>query len=245
MSYRQQQRANEIILLNNEGARFIQSGDIDSAIEILADALNAVKLFSRTVDKKHRQQNLELSDWLTQCMEATKKNNTAQPTSSDEVDSSSSSQPLGYVYRSPIALPTNDLTATFVNVQCVTIMFNLALAFHLRGIQKNENTVEEQEWALQNAVSMYELCYEMMGTELINPGLFFMMTITNNLGHAHATLHIYDKAQKCFEHLLSMQMYLMDSIDNKDEVMADEQPFEGFMQNTSLLILSDCCASAA
>ena len=65
-------------------------------------------------------------------------------------------------------------------------------------------------------------------------------------------LHSYEKAQKCFEHLLSMQMYLMDTIDpnNKTESVlmgdgGDEQPFQGFMQNTSLLILSDCCASAA
>ena len=73
MSYQRgaAQQQQEIILLNNQGATLMQMGDIDGAIEVLADALNAVKRVTQTTPKRDRQQNLELSEWFTECMETT------------------------------------------------------------------------------------------------------------------------------------------------------------------------------
>ena len=150
----------------------------------------------------------------------------------------------GYVYSYPIELPIDDDIAIILKVQCVTIMFNLAMAFHLLGLKysssssssskgyhNNHNYNHQQQsdnnnndndynnsvrlWALENSVAMYELCYEMMGSEQINPGLQFIMSLTNNLGHSHAMLHNFEKAKICWQQLLSIQMFLV--VDDSSE----------------------------
>ena len=200
----------------------------------------------------------------------------------------------GYVYSYPIELPIDDDIAIILKVQCVTIMFNLAMAFHLLGLKNssssqmyhhrqsdkddnnnNNNNSAVRVWAFENAIAMYELCYEMMGSEQINPGLQFIMSLTNNLGHAHAMLHSFEKAKICWQQLLSIQMFLVDSSETATTAATEEtttttiptvgggaaadsssdndtsnhrrfvSPWEGFFDNTSSLILNNICASAA
>ena len=82
----------------------------------------------------------------------------------------------------------------------------------------------------ENAIALYELCYDVLnggasptassssGTKAagnncgtINPGLHFIMILTNNLGQCHYSLHNHEKSRTCFEQLLSIQMYVVDS----------------------------------
>ena len=134
----------------------------------------------------------------------------------EQEDPSSSSL---FVYQTPLQLPLKDELSTNMSIQCLTVMFNLALAFHVQGMMLANNQSQQKQHGdlLRNSIQMYELCYEMMSTEYnLNPGIYFIMSLTNNLGCAHATLggddNIY-KSHKCFYHLLSMQMYVTDSME--------------------------------
>ena len=184
---------------------------------------------------------------------------------------------VGYVYRYPIQLPTtsvDDIAASLSShAQCLTVLFNLALAFHLKGLH-DESCVsqEEQDYAMDNAITVYELLHDIMASQSINPGLMFMACLANNLGQAHTMLELFDKAQSCFEYLLSIQTYLTDNMpgainnnnnNSNNKSSLDEQtnasgltqdieqnsntmaPWEGFLYNTTSLVLNDCCACAA
>ena len=253
-----QDHQQEIALLNNDGVQAVRNGSLDQAITVLAEALSAAKQRSQLCEEQQEQlhqrfeDEYDFSEWMSQhAMEMTRqpiKYNVNGPGAHI------------YVYQYPIDLPTNNdegnvgTSPSLVSVQCMTILFNLALTFHLRGLSQTHNlSDEEREFSITNAIELYELCYEMMGNEHLNPGLFFLMSLANNLGHCHAMVQQLEKAQKCFEHLLSMQMYLTDAIEQEqsnnrnDKAETDKvvSTFEGFFKNTSLLILNDCCASAA
>ena len=195
-----------------------------------------------------------------------------------------SSPPL-YVYQSPLELPIDDDLSIVYKVQCITILFNLALSFQLKAKREEEemkyhhhrhhqqqqqsqhdnilpqfygdgasltNSMMLRNHWYHNSITLYELCYEVLNcgpsaalsslsspstddsttstatpttaeaeatatndTSIIdgsiNPGLHFLMILTNNLGQCHDSLCNYDKARTCFEQLLSIQMYLVDS----------------------------------
>ena len=288
-----------ILCLNNQGVQFIREGNLDDAIPILAEALSAIK--QRTVNEAQEHSNEEedqdeemkevhgdddededyiISEWFTHLLMAmpvsTKKKKTNFGPSTP---SPCGSYCYGYVHQSPIELPMDgkDDIAAMLNVQLVIVMFNLAMAFHLNGLDaiamsmpsasssSSAEAATSTKAILQNAVNFYELCYAMMGSEQLNVGLYFLMCLANNLGQCHAMLNCQEKSNKCFEHLLSMQMYLMDTTDDRpttnttstsntttiddddDNVMSSSLSYilEGFFQNTSYLILSDTCASAA
>ena len=295
------QQRHEILLLNNRGAEYLRCGEFDDAIKTLGDALTGVKQCARMEEADDGCSScsgeLDLGEWFRTVLELRTEQTSKQSIELQQqqqhnmmVNHQHHPSHHGYVYRHPIELPMDDDIAIMLRVQCVTIMFNLGMAFHLRGIsysqcyvgidnrqvyeQSDENSI--RVWALQNAIAMYELCYEMMGTEKINPGLHFIMSLTNNLGHSHALLHNFDKARICWQQLLSIQMFLVDSVppeelavtasstsgaslqngdgeNNNNNTTGDSDsssgrrltPWEGFLDNTSSLILNDCCASAA
>ena len=278
MNFQQEQRQ-QILNLNNKGVRCLQNGDLESAITILADALQAVKQCDaassaqgQTLQHQHFPQHMNLEQWFTNII-STKASSQCQNGSDDQQDEECFQIDLstaGYVYRYPIELPTSttsDLEASLSpQVQCLTVLFNLAVGFHMKGLHYDScDSQEEQDWAIDNAITVYELLHDIMASQSINPGLLFMACLANNLGQAHTMLELYDKAQSCFEYLLSIQTYLTDNMPgmttssgnsnnnndgNKTRSRTQDQhhtmaPWEGFLYNTTSLVLSDCCAGAA
>ena len=282
MNFQQQEQRQQILSMNNKGVRCLQNGDLESAITILADALQAIKQCdavssSAAQGQRHFPQHMNLEQWFTNIIstKATTSSSTTQfqnGTCEDQQDDEECFQIdlsiAGYVYRYPIELPTSttcDLEASLSpQVQCLTVLFNLALGFHLKGLHYDScDSQEEQDWAIDNAITVYELLHDIMASQSINPGLLFMACLANNLGQAHTMLELYDKAQSCFEYLLSIQTYLTDNMpgmtsssssdsnnNNKTQSRTQDQhhtmaPWEGFLYNTTSLVLSDCCAGAA
>ena len=245
MNFENQRR---ILFLNNNGVQCIRNGQLDDAITTLANALQDIKHNAAVEMEQGNQQQCNgecISEWFTQLFMLAKERHATSTTYTSM---------SGHVHQSPIELPMDDEIAMVTSVQSVAVLFNLAMAFHLLGMQQLQQQQGQQANAattIQNAIHVYELCYEMMGSEEMNVGLYFLMCLANNLGHCHALLGDEEKAQKCFEHLLSMQMYLMDaeatSGGGENKNVGDQlvSSCEGFLQNTSHLILSDCCASAA
>ena len=268
-----------IIDCNNRGTQLLRCGQYDLAIPILADGLAVAKAESNRKTQQEQQQRsramiTDIDEWFTELI--------VESQSKRSSTVSSLQQRHGYVYQSPIDLDIVDVMCTSsLGVQCMVLMYNMALAFHLNGLNESgvEDDVEEQICMIRNAIEMYEICYELMSTENINPGLHFIMILANNLGQSHLLMGNYEKGQQCFEHLLSIQMYVTDNTlgkknpgqqqqqqqqrrssriegledDHHHQQLQQQQQHEeppitawdGFLSNTSMLILSNCCASAA
>ena len=120
----------------------------------------------------------------------------------------------------------------FVSLSYI-ILFNLALAYHLLGIE------HDNQRALQKALRLYELSYTVHIKEDLTLTALQALAIVNNLGHVHRELGNLDNSRQCFENLLSSLMYVQISID--EETM---QHVDGFTTNAVSCIL-ECPKSAA
>ena len=173
------------------------------------------------------------------------------------------------------------------------IIFNLALAHHLMGIDSQQLQQQQQQSPsneedmdgklLKKALQLYELAYQLHVDEQqlaaaaaactppspLDPQtqqqqrmgmLRFTMIVSNNLGEIHRVSHNTVKHRMCLQHLLSTIMYMVDghfleqqpsggsrsssSSTARNPAMSQEE-LDGFLRNTSPLMLKDICASAA
>ena len=110
------------------------------------------------------------------------------------------------------------------------ILFNLALAHHLAGIEaRNDSTL------LQNAAALYESAFKMARRENFG-GTFFLMAIINNMGHIYLARQDQSKADSFFRQLVSMFMFLVDS-----QQIDDAFDLDGFFYNAYQLVYSRRC----
>jgi hypothetical protein len=120
-------------------------------------------------------------------------------------------------------------------VIAVAIIFNLALAHHLAGVENSCNHV-----LLQKAVKLYELAFTLAQTYGIgDDSILFHLAIINNLGQLYKELKRNVLAGKCFHQLLSMLMCLLDSSDD------DPASYEEFFSNVYHLIFPIGSVAAA
>jgi hypothetical protein len=85
------------------------------------------------------------------------------------------------------------------------IIFNLALAHQLLAA-----THEKKEQLLSKAAKLHECGFNLRRAEDFESNILFTLATMNNLGLIHQQLNDRDQAKKCFEHLLSSMMYLID-----------------------------------
>ena len=174
----------------------------------------------------------------------------------------------------------------------LVVMFNLALAYQLRAAASiigstsrsvddadAEDSEEQLHCNISQALSLYELCNAVMECENINTGPFFVMALTNNVGQCHSMISApttnnnnsimsckrksHEKATRCFQHLLSIQMYLISGSENESsnnhnasnrspgsssQQLQHNYIDEGFVHNTSRFVVferNNCSAQAA
>lgn len=82
------------------------------------------------------------------------------------------------------------------------ILFNLALAYHLRGL------ATECQRTLRKALRLYEMAYTVHIKEDLTLTALQAMAIVNNMGQIHAELGSSENSQECFQSLLSTFMYV-------------------------------------
>merc|ERR1712100_900523 len=121
------------------------------------------------------------------------------------------------------------------------IIFNLALAYHLRAIQQ---LVSHD--SLRQVLQLYEVAYRLQVREDIR-SLRFTMVLANNLGQVHRAAGNGSKYAMCLEHVLSAMMFLLDvqQQQQSDQSSRGLCDLDGFARNTSKLILQAQCAAAA
>jgi tetratricopeptide (TPR) repeat protein len=226
--------------LNNHGARYIQVGNYEQAIATLVKAL---KLWEQVaVDDTCTCGSCSLDE----CILHTTRQDSPFPADGASFKSFSHATQLcedmvdsedRFIYRRPIyASPkfmqqghSPGMTLSLI------IILNLAMAHHLSAMQ-NQNCRRR----LQKALQLYELAHrlQMEKEDICSPRA--TMIIANNVGEIHRAVDNQSKHAMCLQHLLSTMMYMIDC-----KIPVSTVELEGFVRNTSQLILNNNCAGAA
>jgi tetratricopeptide (TPR) repeat protein len=247
---------------NNRGAFFLATRRFDEAIVCLSAALQASKQHLVTISK--RVQTLTPDDgamwFLDQVMSSDPleldDSRTTDVAASDDYDyyddakaTSTPSVEENFVYRRAICIPARTLMEFLPDghdrnvVISISIVFNLALAHHLRAMElKDDDGGQHKQLQLKRAVLLYELAYklEMEGISGSGPSAVFVMATLNNLGQIHKILMERDTACKCFQNLLSTLMFAV----NTGGVLP-VLDLDGFFRNIEFLIFQAPAAGAA
>jgi hypothetical protein len=159
------------------------------------------------------------------------------------------------------------------DVLTLIVIFNLALAHHLKAISfstsnKNSASNSDMKSVLDQALQLYGFAYQLQddikydndnnqnnetntSCDDIVSHLRFAMIVSNNIGEIHRIAGDTKKHQMCLQHLLSAIMYMVDSnliTSNSSSYTPTltEMMMDGFYYNVSPIILKDIdCAQAA
>jgi hypothetical protein len=120
------------------------------------------------------------------------------------------------------------------------VIFNLALAHQLTAMEEGNDS---REMMLRKALKIYELGFNMVLQKEYadEPSTMYILATVNNLGLAHQHLNDRHTATKCFKHLMSTLMYLIDG----GEGESNNWDFEGFLRNATEGDLQAACPAAA
>jgi tetratricopeptide (TPR) repeat protein len=225
MNYHSQQ----VIALNNRGALHIEAGDFGEAISELTEALYQFKLIKRP------SRSSTSTDY-----DSTKKGSHLSLILKDVKSLEDSEE---FVYRHPIRIERNlvelgHTTSTFLSF---AVIFNMAISYHLQScLKKEHNHTEERLFLLEKSKHLYELGYRLFRSEYFSFSARISLALTNNLGQVFKNLQEHQKADLCFERLLSTVMFLK-------ECGADNELHEidGFLRNTFYLVLKNPPAASS
>ena len=228
------------IQLNNEGAEFLNNSQYGKAVSSFTVALAKVKTM------------------LVQDMEDDSESATPDHPPHAPASASGCSVPAGKscatslqadamylldpsrrsIFCNPIVLTDRNERPTLelYNRYSFAIIFNLALAHHLSGM----DSTELRDTKLRKALRLYEFAYSIQMQEDVQLQLVYTFGMVNNLGHIQETLGDQEKAQQCYQHLLSTLMYVMESGEGNYEGQWDI-----FLHNITHLILRQSPMAAA
>ena len=118
------------------------------------------------------------------------------------------------------------------------LIFNLALAHHLSSkIKSKSHRVSD----LKKAAKLYQLAYN-ANEEFCESNILFTLATVNNLGLIQKELNDKEASQQCFDHLLSVVMFLVDS---KRSLDMESDHIDGFLRNVAFANGDICPAAAA
>ena len=144
-----------------------------------------------------------------------------------------------YIYQHPIRITSTSASLSVMTsnqsntVTSAVAIFNLALAYHLAGIERGNNAT-----VLRRALSLYEYVLKIVNGRAHGDCTFFTMATINNLGQIERTLLEDDSANFRFHQLLSLLLPFMDS--NR----MDGMHLEGFINNILQIIFEAARAVA-
>jgi hypothetical protein len=115
----------------------------------------------------------------------------------------------------------------------ILIVFNLALAHHLCGLETKKVGM------LEKAVHFYALSQQMFAQQSLD-NIEFILAVTNNIGQIRKTLGQTEVADELFQRMLTTLLYL-----NEYNWDTNEFSLEGFFRNTTHLVLKKSHAANA
>ena len=137
--------------------------------------------------------------------------------------------------------PRNQDTETWELLSYV-VMYNMALACHLKGMEEQENSSIRNRFLVSSATLYKQARTILEARSGFEVSILHEMAISSNLGHIYLTLGDEDQAKPYFEHLLSVILCVVDC--GGDATIADTT-LDGFFCNVTPLILSSCQSAAA
>ena len=154
-------------------------------------------------------------------------------------DESDDTNKEGFIYSQPIRIPAQHASCVGGHTLSLILILNVAMAHHQSALQKKRSGNHHRR-LLEKALKLYELAHEiLMESRICSPQATII--ISNNVGEIHRSVNNEEKHRMCLKHLLSTMMFMVDnnvSIQNSKE-------WDGFLRNTSQLILQQNCAGAA
>jgi tetratricopeptide (TPR) repeat protein len=215
------------IALNNRAVAMINDGVLEAAISTISDALHTTRDMIEEAEEGTPRLTLHLTldGLMTKCV---------------HLDNSCDSQEQKtFMYRRAIYIDAaEDTTCSYESreVASAVLIYNLALAYQLAAAK----TTTGNDRYLEKSAKLYGLAIRILHEAHLESSTFFYMTCINNMGLAYQDLRDIAKAQKCFEHLLSNLMFLVDF--GMTDVVPD---MDGFFMNTSYLVVAQASAAAA
>lgn len=234
--------------LNLHGAFLIEQGEYGKAMKVLVKAL---RLWNTLEDKEHptccsidecimlgshhyNKSPQALNYRNNRCLRSIK-------TSSDDAGATKD----GFIYQQPIiatrvCLPDKEENSAPGGTLPLILSLNLAMANQLSAL---ENNLCRRR--LQKSLKWYGFAHQIQKkSNICSPQS--TMIISNNVGEIHRITNNRTKHFMCLNHLLSTMMYVIDA--QHEESPSSTQTrieLDGFLRNTSKLILRDGCAGAA
>jgi hypothetical protein len=196
--------------LNNEAVKSIEAKRYDVAISTLTKSLKMVQLAMSGDARVSFEESMD-------CEGTTIQNGMycdfvgSSPSSSFERTVENGGICSSSIFRDPICMASGLPQAELETCELVSyvILYNLALSYHLRGMENEEEHLRVAY--LQKALTLYEHAHHILSSQApVDLSLLHTLAIASNLGHIHHVIGDEEKAQVCFQHLLSTILYIVD-----------------------------------
>jgi tetratricopeptide (TPR) repeat protein len=215
-------QSQHLITLTNQAAFLIDEREFADAFSILKEALIINRDFLTRVDEADQKNSPRSnSNLLKKCM---KSSHMKQDVFADDSDD--------FIYRRPIRIPEgsqNNVEDYHFHVTLsVSLVFNLALAHHLCGLEGTKKA-----GMLEKAVHFYTLSQQLFAQQHLDT-MSFILAVTNNIGQIRNTLGQTEVADELFQRMLTTLLYL-----NEYDWDTKEFSLEGFFRNTTHLVLKN------
>ncbi|CAJ1933308.1 unnamed protein product [Cylindrotheca closterium] len=227
-----------LVETNNRAVALLEKGDFEPAISTFARALTLARA-TMTKNQATQSSNKLAAVSFDECMERSRAARLQLGQKNKDVEKESESEQetchltdgsKAFLYNTAMQVQSSDLPATTFEshvFMSVVLVFNAALAYQLAGDQLLQEDLSNVIF-VRKSIKLYRLAYNIYHEETVGASPYFCMAIVNNLGLLYQENHCGDKADKCFQHLLSTLMFLVDCKENMEH-------FEGYFENTSHL----------
>lgn len=228
--------------LNNAAVKSIEAKQYDAAISTLTKGLKMVKLVMSGDAMVTARESMECDERRIRSGMACDFVRSSPSSSSFERTFENGGICSSSIFRDPICmaskckLPRAELEKC--EVLSYVILYNLALSYHLRGMDEEEQHLKIAY--LQKALTLYEHAHHILSSQDIDVSLLHTMAIASNLGHIHHVIGDEERAQMCFQHLLSTILYVVDCGEG-----SKIETLDGFFRNVMPLICQSSSAAAA
>eukprot|EP00526_Cylindrotheca_closterium_P015164 CAMPEP_0113636252 /NCGR_PEP_ID=MMETSP0017_2-20120614/18923_1 /TAXON_ID=2856 /ORGANISM="Cylindrotheca closterium" /LENGTH=251 /DNA_ID=CAMNT_0000547119 /DNA_START=66 /DNA_END=821 /DNA_ORIENTATION=- /assembly_acc=CAM_ASM_000147 len=219
-----------LVETNNSAVTMLENGDFEPAISTFARALNLARTIMTKNQERAKAKALAAVSF-DQCMERSRMNrlrSVKNQHESEKCHRKDGSQ--AFMYNTAMQVRYSDLPPTTFEshvFMSVVLVFNAALAYEMAGDQLLQEGLSNVIF-VRKSIKLYRLAYNIYHEETIGASPYFCMAIVNNLGLLYQENHCVEKADKCFQHLLSTLMFLVDCNENMEN-------FEGYFENTAHL----------
>ena len=228
------------VKLHSEGLRFFQSRNYDEAIKRFSESLLQIKEIL-PMRKKRTQHSSDdrianASPALFFLLNESEDGKMPEAYCHASFMNHSSS----FIFKCPVMLDCDSTERPSCKLSeslSYIILYNLALSNHLRA---TENGILS-EARLKRALRLYEFAYHVQTKEQISLNNMQTMALVNNIGHIHRVLKNEEEASQCFQHLLSVIMYVVGDCGERES----NDHLDGFLANVMPLILQQSPSASA